>query len=102
MHTTHTCMRQREIHIKQHCKRDSNNKERNVDSMFFPLKCDSSPPFRAAVPITTELFCLCGQLLDASSAESILHAYQLEFFNLHALKNNPKSLITAALFTLFG
>lgn len=72
----------------------SNNKERNVDSMFFPLKCNSPlPPSRAAVPITIELFCLCGQLLDvstrASSAQSILHAYKLEFFNLYTLKTIP-------------
>lgn len=86
----------------------SNHKGRNVDSMFFPLKCNSSPPFFAP-PITVELFCLCGQLPDASARpppqNQSCTLYQLGFFfffNLHALKNNPKLLITAALFAPFA
>lgn len=65
---THTCTKQRKILTKSQCTIHSpNKKERNVDSMFFPLKCNSSPPSRAVVPITIELFCLCRQLLNASA-----------------------------------
>lgn len=85
----------------------SNHKGRNVDSMFFPLKCNSSPPFFCASYyrwIILLVWTIAGRIGPASSAKSILHALPagIFFFNLHALKNNPKLLITAALFAPFG
>lgn len=100
--------RERFPFIKPRCSfRPPTTKEEMLTQCSFHLNAIPPLPFRASYYrwIILLVWTIAGRIGPASSAKSILHTLPAGiffFFNLHALKNNPKLLITAALFTPFG